>query len=614
MANFKISQLPPASSVATEDLLPIVKVSELETQKATAGQIVDLASESITSMPNLIIEPETNFTDFSTSVREQFTGGDGIEIIGGVINSTVTVTDPTEVLGSSNIDVSFDGTSQYTVSLNTDLTGIDTIQANQITASFSGNGSNLTDITTASIPTFTEDVRTRFTAGDGITITDGEINVIGFGENVGDITSVTAGDNLTGGGTSGDVTISLKQILTDITSITGLTSSFAILSGTTAISGSQITGSISGSFAKFTTISGSVISGSQITGSISGSTAQFTSVTGSITGAIGRFATELSASRITGSISGSSAQFTSFTGSITGSIARFATELSASRITGSISGSSAQFTSVTGSTISGSQISGTFLRGDGSNIINIQTSNISNFSTNVRSQFTAGPGIKFGATGQITSSIQGGSNMSIATPSAGNSYIINLSEDLTGLNSISSSQITGAAVDINGGRIDGTIIGSTSPANGTFNNLVVNGNSSIGNGTSDIALVKGYFYSAHTFHLASKASSDIYVTTSLSATALRQAYTVIVNDSNFLTHSLPSPADSDVVGQVLIFIDQKDKYCMITGSIEGGTKLWPSNPPTKTASVGRVILISDGVVWRVISHVNATAYEDLIES
>jgi hypothetical protein len=27
-----------------------------------------------------------------------------------------------------------------------------------------------------------------------------------------------------------------------------------------------------------------------------------------------------------------------------------------------------------------------------------------------------------------------------------------------------------------------------------------------------------------------------------------------------------------------------------------------------------VILISDGVVWRVISHVNATAYEDLIES
>lgn len=55
----KISQLPSASAVTSDDLIPIVDSGSLTTQKATAAQLLSFITSSITELPNFITSSTT---------------------------------------------------------------------------------------------------------------------------------------------------------------------------------------------------------------------------------------------------------------------------------------------------------------------------------------------------------------------------------------------------------------------------------------------------------------------------------------------------------------------------------------------------------------------------
>jgi hypothetical protein len=223
MANFKISQLPVTSQIESNDILPIVDTSELETKKATVDQIKGFITQSVTELPNLIIDPEANFTDFTGSVRDQFTAGTNILISDGVISSTAA-SNITSITGSENIDITDEAGPIPAVSLKDTITGLASISSSgftgSFTGSFAGDGSQLTNLTASQLSNFTTDVRAQFTAGSNVSIVDGVISSVGSGSGGGDITSIIAGTNLNGGGTAGDVTLNLNNTLTGLTSVT----------------------------------------------------------------------------------------------------------------------------------------------------------------------------------------------------------------------------------------------------------------------------------------------------------------------------------------------------------------------------------------------------------
>lgn len=219
---------------------------------------------------------------------------------------------------------------------------------------------------------------------------------------IGDITAVAAGTNLTGGGTSGSLTISLTSSITG-----GLTN----ISGLTTLSSSQVSGSFSGSGALINSLTASNVSnftndvraqfsaGNNIgisSGVISlSSSVSTTAVSGTtgISGALGLF------TNLTGTnISGTTVQFATITGSnISGTSAQY------TRITGSsITGSALTYATLSGTYISASQISGSYT-GSGAGLFNLTASGISNFTNDVRAQFSAGTNITIN-NGQISAS------------------------------------------------------------------------------------------------------------------------------------------------------------------------------------------------------------------
>lgn len=234
---------------------------------------------------------------------------------------------------------------------------------------------------------------------------------------IGDITAVAAGTNLSGGGTSGSLTVSLTSSITG-----GLTN----ISGLTTLSSSQISGTFSGSGALINNLTASNISnfsndvrnqfsaGSNI-GISSGvillsssvSTTALSGTTG-VSGALGLF------TNLTGTnISGTTVQFATITGSnISGTSAQY------TRITGSsISGSTLTYTTLSGTYISASQISGSYT-GSGAGLFSLTASGISNFTNDVRAQFSAGTNITIN-NGVISASGGGGGGGTINTGSAG---------------------------------------------------------------------------------------------------------------------------------------------------------------------------------------------------
>jgi hypothetical protein len=106
MSNFKVSQLPASTELVVEDILPVVDVSQMLTKKAEVGDLIDLASTTIESMPNLIVDPENNFTNFSQAVRNELTGGDGITYTAAtgevkLKNKSITINSTVVNLGDS---------------------------------------------------------------------------------------------------------------------------------------------------------------------------------------------------------------------------------------------------------------------------------------------------------------------------------------------------------------------------------------------------------------------------------------------------------------------------------------------------------------------------------
>ncbi len=212
-------------------------------------------------------------------------------------------------------------------------------------SSFTGSGASLTNLTASNITNFTNDVRAQFSEGTGISIVNGQISAT----STADITEVAAGTNLTGGGVSGSVTLSLTSSitggLTDLTAsnisaslgkFNELSASAFNINGTltaTNISASTISGTFSGSGALLNNLTASNVN------NFSSDVRSLFSATGGITydSGSGQFSSSISQG-ITDIVAGNNigivANGTVVTASLSSSVTGL-TNLSSSAITGS---------------------------------------------------------------------------------------------------------------------------------------------------------------------------------------------------------------------------------------------------------------------------------------
>jgi hypothetical protein len=141
----KISQLPAATSVTSDDLVPIVDSGSLTTKRSTAGQILEFITGStfdILTVTNLTASVSgtfvgdgsglinltaSNINNFTNDVRAQFTAGTNIDISGGVISVTGSLTSSSETFTSGNVTGS--GTVLNPVTLKDDIT-LNSVTAN----------------------------------------------------------------------------------------------------------------------------------------------------------------------------------------------------------------------------------------------------------------------------------------------------------------------------------------------------------------------------------------------------------------------------------------------------------------------------------------------------
>ena len=100
----------------------------------------------------------------------------GSNISGSAIEGNVTIALSSSVTGLTNLET--------TVLTASNVTGT-IAEFTSVTASFSGNGNNITSLTASNISNFTNDVRAQFTAGTNIKISSGQIRstpVVGPGQ------------------------------------------------------------------------------------------------------------------------------------------------------------------------------------------------------------------------------------------------------------------------------------------------------------------------------------------------------------------------------------------------------------------------------------------------
>lgn len=247
-----------------------------------------------------------------------------------------------------------------------------TAQFDSVTASFNGNGSNITNLTSSNIDNFTNDVRNQITAGNGISVVSGVIAA--------NITDVVAGTNMVVTNNSGIVTASLSSSVSGLNnlqttnaSITTATASNVLITGDLKVNGTA-------SFSQINTLNQT---------SLNLGDKYITILTGGVDHAT------LDGSGILWG-SGSADPTVDEFGANAHIRFRASTDLleifPGVYVSGTTSGSTANFTSVTAS-----------FNGNGSNITNLTASNIVNFISDVRKQISGSQYVTYNTSSGVIS-------------------------------------------------------------------------------------------------------------------------------------------------------------------------------------------------------------------
>ena len=283
--------------------------------------------------------------------------------------------------GSTKFGDSSDDNHQFSGSIL--LSGSATVTSTVTANSFSGDGSSLTNLTASNLDNFTTDVRGQFSAGTGVSISSGQISVSSIANSSLTNSSLAIGTTSITLGATGSTIQGLTALSSSVVSASNFYGAGANLTNLTASNVDNFTTDVRGQFSAGTGISisgGSISAASVPNSSLTNSTIQF----GSTPASLGDTITVIGV-----------------------------TTLSASSV---LSGASIQ--------------AGTFT-GNGASITNLTASNVDNFTTDVRGQFSAGTGISI-SSGQISTS----------------GVLFNISEDTT-------PQL-GGNLDLNGSDITGT--------------------------------------------------------------------------------------------------------------------------------------------------------------
>lgn len=376
------------------------------------------------------------------------TGWTASGIVENAVSASVYVIETIETAGN----IQGNGAPEDPVALKSN------ISLTSVTASFNGDGRNVTNITASNISNFTNDVRGQISAGTNITISGGSIST----QNNINVTSITASS----GNITGDLVVggrlTAEEYYTEVMSASVIFASGSTKFGNTADDLMQVSGSVS--------VSGSLTSTATITG-LSGSFSRVvTNIDGTATNPVFFWSSDID----TGFYREGSNQFTVTTGgsrrlrvSDTGVQIPNALGVTGSTTLSTVSGTTAQFTSVTAS-----------FSGNGRNITSITASNISNFTNDVRGQFTAGTNIAI-SNGSI--STQNDINLTSVTATSFNGSGTNIT-NITASNidnftdDVRAQFTAGTSISIDSGTISAPFV-VTSASNGDL--LVYNSSSSV---------------------------------------------------------------------------------------------------------------------------------------
>lgn len=496
--SIKISQLQPATSVTGSDLIVTVVTgagTSLITEKATVQQVFNYITSSITDLTlnNLTVLDNTTLGSSSidslvVNATSQFNAdltASALNVVGNTALSTVsgTVAQFTELTASAIIASQLSSSNGQFNSLSGSLVTGSDARFTTVTASFSGDGLNLTNIPNGALQNSSITIgSTNISLGATQTVIDG-------------ITELTAssayfsGDVFINGTASivhlntlneqslvvGDKYITILSGAADHTSLDGS----GILWGsgstdpTTDDRGAAAHVRYAGSFDKIRIFPGLYVSGALTASNlISGTQAYFNNIESVLVSG-----TQAQFSYITGtligSVSGATAQFTSITGTLSGSITGNAETVTNGvytvgnqsigghktfndTITASlgITGTVAQFTSVSGA-----------FSGSGTNIEGITTNHIVNFTNNVRSQFSAGANITIVGGVISSTAVTGSGTGSVSAGGVDQSIQFNVSSTFGGSPSL--------IYDYTNNILSGTVAQFTTI---TSSNLVITGN------------------------------------------------------------------------------------------------------------------------------------------
>ncbi len=365
-------------------------------QNVTANVFYGTASVAINAQTASYIASGSAIQTFVSDVRNQFTAGTDININNGVISYTgaggggVSAAEVSGAITSSIANLA--SRSEITGVLNSYVTLIDVSSSfatpQQVTSAISNLPSRaevtgalggyllisaasssfaeLTDLTASNITNFTSDVRAQFNAGPNIVINDGVIT------------------GSASGASSVEVSGAITGALTNYATLIGVSSSFATFSNVT----SALT-----PYALSTNVSSSFTTPSQVSGAITGALSDYATLVG------------VSSSFVTPNNVTSALEPYALSANVSSSF------VVPQQVTSAISNlaSRAEVTGALGGYLLISAASSSFAE-----LSDLTASNITNFTSDVRAQFSAGPNIVIN-NGVITGSASGGGLSTVET-------------------------------------------------------------------------------------------------------------------------------------------------------------------------------------------------------